>query len=49
MGVGALIGGEAGGITYEVLERAYGVGVLRPMFLYVAIARAAAASLFLTL
>jgi len=49
MGVGALIGGEAGGITYEVLERAYGVDVLRPMFLYVAIARAAAASLFLTL
>ena len=49
MGVGALIGGELGGITYDMLQPRYGFDVLRSMFLYVAIARAVAASLFLAL
>ncbi|MGC9072305.1 MAG: MFS transporter [Acidilobus sp.] len=49
MGVGALIGGELGGVTYEALEPRYGIEVLRPLFLYVALARAVAACLFLAL
>ncbi len=49
MGVGALIGGELGGTAYELLEPRYGISVLRTMFLYIALARAAAAGLFLTL
>mgnify|MGYP001770673912 FL=1 len=49
MGVASLIGGEAGGLAYSILSERYGVEVLRPMFLYVAVARAAVASLFLLL
>lgn len=49
MGVGALLGGELGGMTYELLEPRYGYACLRSLMLYVAVARALAASLFLLL
>jgi MFS family permease len=49
MGLGAIIGGELGGWTFEALYASDGYSCLRSLMLYVAIARAAAASLFLLL
>ncbi len=49
MGFSALIGGEIGGITYDFLEPKYGYSIIRKLFLFTAIARASAASLFLLL
>ncbi|MGC8566209.1 MAG: MFS transporter [Caldisphaera sp.] len=47
MGFGALIGGEIGGLTYDIIEPRFGYEYIRKIFLYVAVARASAASLFL--
>lgn len=49
MGISALAGGEIGGFTYDYLDQKYGYHILRSLFLYTAISRSVAASLFLFL